>query len=215
MQEMTELKNPPRAKRKRQGTRLFSDTQWSFFGTKCTRAVNKFDGDDDDKDEESGAVEDDFLDDEFMSTRTLEETIMRLLDAGFTPSSPYVHEKLNLVIRKVAERFIQQFRIEVPGSVEVFCVPDLLGILEENEDFLECSKPVFPGPDGVEVEVLVGDILVGRYPCKLPTDVKKVKAVNKLELHQYVDVFILPVKGNHSLTFEFVSGDYDGSKASH
>ncbi|KIJ41942.1 hypothetical protein M422DRAFT_254959 [Sphaerobolus stellatus SS14] len=125
--------------------------------------VNKFYGDDDDKDEESGAVEeDDLLDDEFMSTRTPEETIMRLLDAGLTPSSPYVHEKLKLVIRKVAERFVQQFRIEVPGSVGIFCVPDLLGILEENEVFLECSKPVFPGPDGVEVEVLVGDILVGR-----------------------------------------------------
>ena len=46
--------------------------------------------------------------------------------------------------------------------------------MKEDEISVRSSKCVFKRPDGTMTNVLVGDALVARYPCKLPTDVRKV-----------------------------------------
>lgn len=52
--------------------------------------------------------------------------------------------------------------------------PDTLGILEEGEIFFKHSKNQFRTLDGLGTDVLLGAVLVTRYPCKLPTDIQKV-----------------------------------------
>ncbi|KAI5980409.1 hypothetical protein EDD15DRAFT_1159626 [Pisolithus albus] len=49
----------------------------------------------------------------------------------------------------------------------------------------------FPQPDGTMSHFIVGDVLISRYPCKLPTDVQKVKAVAKPELSNYFDAIAI------------------------
>jgi RNA-dependent RNA polymerase len=53
-------------------------------------------------------------------------------------------------------------------------ITDTDGILEEGEVFFKSSHRLFRNPDGTEIDIYTGDILLTRYPCKLPTDTQKV-----------------------------------------
>lgn len=53
-------------------------------------------------------------------------------------------------------------------------ITDTDGILEEGEVFFKSSHRLFRNPDGTETDLYTGDILLTRYPCKLPTDTQKV-----------------------------------------
>ena len=50
---------------------------------------------------------------------------------------------------------------------------DPMGVLEEGEIYIRSSERLL-GVDGLETNVIVGDVLVTRHPCKVPTDVQKV-----------------------------------------
>jgi hypothetical protein len=52
---------------------------------------------------------------------------------------------------------------------------DTLGILEPGEIFFKHSKNKFRTLDGLGTDVLLGPVLVTRHPCKLPTDIQKVR----------------------------------------
>ncbi|KAF8522755.1 RNA dependent RNA polymerase-domain-containing protein [Hysterangium stoloniferum] len=147
----------------------------------------------DDEDQPSDELVDDVISGDLLNLTSLEETTLRLLDAGFRPQHPFVNGKLKTIVKKVTDRYVDPLEILQPGEV-----------------FLKSSYPVFSGKDGLEVDILLGDVLVTRHPCKVKTDVRKVVAVDKPELHQYTDVILFSVKGNHSLASELGGGDYDG-----
>jgi RNA-dependent RNA polymerase len=123
---------------------------------------------------------------------TLEETVMCLLDSGFTPQNClFLRNKLEKVVKSYVKRYIKSHRIEVPMSASAFIIPgktsgvfvffcaerymlDTLGILEPGEIFFKHSKNQFRTLDGLGTDVLLGTVLVTRHPCKLPTDVQKV-----------------------------------------
>jgi hypothetical protein len=92
-------------------------------------------------------------------------------------------------------------------------------VLAEGELFVKASGRHLQLPDGTCTDILVNvDVLVGRYPCKLPTDIRKVchqltcpkvsaktliardqwKAVYKLEFEELgmTDVIVLPTQGS-------------------
>lgn len=55
---------------------------------------------------------------------SLEETVMYLLEAGFTPQKlPVLKEKLEKVIKPAIKRHIQSYRIDVPMSLTAFIIP--------------------------------------------------------------------------------------------
>jgi RNA-dependent RNA polymerase len=56
---------------------------------------------------------------------------------------------------------------------------DTAGILEPGEVFFKSSKRQFKTPEGMETDIFVGDVLVTRHPCKLPTDIQKVRTMNQ------------------------------------
>jgi RNA-dependent RNA polymerase len=74
-----------------------------------------------------------------------------------------------------------------------------LDCLQEGEIYVRFSEAVVDPVTLDPVSVLTGDVLVLREPTLLPTDVRKVKAVNKIELAMYSDVVIFPSKGKHAL----------------
>lgn len=55
---------------------------------------------------------------------------------------------------------------------------DTYGILEPGEVFFKSSRREFTNPDGSSTDIVVGEILLTRHPCKLPTDIQKVDFVS-------------------------------------
>ncbi|KAF8189916.1 RNA dependent RNA polymerase-domain-containing protein [Mycena galopus ATCC 62051] len=145
---------------------------------------------------------------------SLAETCMALIDSGFVPqSSPVLREKLKqIVLTKIRYRSTH-FRYEVVQSASAFVVPDCWDVLEENEIHFKSSRRQFLNADGLETDAVIGDVLMTRNPCKVPTDVRKVKAVKVNKLHDLVDVIVCSVKGQRRLLDFLAGGDYDGDTA--
>ena len=123
---------------------------------------------------------------------SLEETVMYLIDSGFTPQNcPVLRCKLEKVVKGYVKNYIKTYRINVPMSASAYLIPgidksvvaclllkgllDTLGVLEPDEIFFKHSKNNFRTLDGLGTDVLLGTVLVARHPCKLPTDIQKVR----------------------------------------
>ncbi|KAK0206463.1 RNA dependent RNA polymerase-domain-containing protein [Desarmillaria ectypa] len=119
-------------------------------------------------------------------------------------------DKLHQVIKSAINNYVRSYRIDVPMSVTAFIVPDEDGELEEGEVFFKSSRRNLIGPDGLETDMILGDVLLTRHPCKLPTDVVKWRCVDKPHLRNRTDVIILSVKGLHRAAEILAGGDYDG-----
>ncbi|KII91170.1 hypothetical protein PLICRDRAFT_696285 [Plicaturopsis crispa FD-325 SS-3] len=144
----------------------------------------------------------------------LEETVMCLLESGFTPQNcPVLREKLIKVIEKVIKRYVLNYRIDVPMSCTAFIVPDPYGVLGPDEIYVRSSHSEFNTADGLASDTLVGDVLITRHPCKVPTDTQKVRAVDRPELRMYTDVIVCSVQGYRRFADLLAGGDYDGDKA--
>ncbi|KAJ7145397.1 RNA dependent RNA polymerase-domain-containing protein [Mycena crocata] len=148
------------------------------------------------------------------SPSSLAETVMTLLDAGFTPHSlPVLRDKLKQIVRAKIKYRSQHFRYEITHSASAFVVPDFWEVLEENEVHFKSSRREFQMDGDVETDIVIGDVLMTRNPCKVPTDVRKLKAVKNSKLHDLVDVIVCSVKGQRRLLDFLAGGDYDGDTA--
>ncbi|KAI0082129.1 hypothetical protein K474DRAFT_1655468 [Panus rudis PR-1116 ss-1] len=142
------------------------------------------------------------------------ESVMELLQAGFTPlNNEYVFNELKEIIKTALEKFIKEYRISVAESAEAFIIPDPCGVLGEREIHFKSSQPLKDTLEGFNPNVLTGDVLIYRNPCRLPTDVQKVVAVTHPSLADYSDVIVLPTKGPCSFASLLAGGDMDGDFA--
>ncbi|KAJ6631174.1 RNA dependent RNA polymerase-domain-containing protein [Mycena sp. CBHHK59/15] len=141
---------------------------------------------------------------------SLAETVMTLLDAGFTPQTlPVLRDKLKQIVRTKIKYRTQFFRYQVDHSASAIVVPDFLGVLGENEIHFKSSRREFLTAGGLETDIVIGDVLMTRNPCKVPTDVRKVKGVKCPELCDLVDVIVC----QRRLLDYLAGGDYDGDTA--
>ncbi|KAI8647866.1 RNA dependent RNA polymerase-domain-containing protein [Parasitella parasitica] len=141
---------------------------------------------------------------------SLHESIVRLLDAGFDLSNAYVATRVTMVFRQIMQAITTKYKIEVPQSCTVTCVPDPTGTLEPGEIFLQLSSRRVDEKTGIRAGQILGDVLVTRNPCALKSDVQKVKAVDCTALRMYTDLAIFSIKGETSLASQLSGGDYDG-----
>ncbi|KAJ7054338.1 RNA dependent RNA polymerase-domain-containing protein [Mycena amicta] len=147
------------------------------------------------------------------SPSSLAETVMALLDSGFTPQSlPVLRDKLKQIVRSKIIYRTQTFNFDIQQSAGAFVVPDYLGVLGPEEIHFKSSKREFFQADGFPTDIVLGDVLMTRNPCKVPSDVRKVKAVRCRELYDVVDVIVCSVKGPRRLVDFLAGGDYDGDK---
>lgn len=142
------------------------------------------------------------------------EFVNRLCQAGFKPQSFYpLRSRLQKLLKWTVERRVEELRIEVPLSTYAYCIADPYDVLEPHE--VHCSFSAnWQDPDGnfQESELMETDVLVGRLPALLPSDIQRRKAVYKYELRHFKDVIVFPRKGNMPLAHMLSGGDYDGDK---
>ncbi|OJJ48422.1 hypothetical protein ASPZODRAFT_62883 [Penicilliopsis zonata CBS 506.65] len=140
------------------------------------------------------------------------EYIIRLSEAGFSPRCFLpLRKRLRRFLQEALDRHVDELHIEVPLSTYAYCIADPYGVLQEDEVHFEFSSQ-WQDPHGqFEDNLLDGvDVLVGRLPAHLPSDIQRRRAVWKPELRHFKDVIVFPTKGNTPLAHLLSGGDYDG-----
>jgi hypothetical protein len=142
------------------------------------------------------------------------ETIIRFSEAGFAPRDFYpLRVKLRKFLTWLLNRYVEELKIQLPLSTYAYCIADPYGVLEADEVHFGFSTN-WRDPNGqFEDNLLDGlDVLVGRLPAHLPSDIQRRKAVWKPELRHFKDVIVFSTKGNIPLAHMLSGGDYDGDR---
>ncbi|KAI2083494.1 hypothetical protein LOZ36_005572 [Ophidiomyces ophidiicola] len=141
-------------------------------------------------------------------TESSEQAIL-LLDSGFQPFKlPFLMELLTMFLKDYCT-LLDSLKIKIPESTYAYCIADPYQTLEEDEVHFGFSKPWessgYTDLDGLEV-------LLGRNPAHLPTDIQKRKVAFKKELRHFKDIIVFPTKGKIPLAGMLSGGDYDGDQ---
>ena len=150
---------------------------------------------------------------------SLGEKINFLVEHGFQPKvCRFLNDLCYKAITNYCERLESRMNIEIGQSTYAFMIADPLAILEENEIHLGFSNSFSDNISGFNDTMLNDlDVLVGRLPAHLPSDIQRVRAVFRPELARYKDVVVFSSKPRSatgkSLADELSGGDYDGDKA--
>ncbi|KAF5714427.1 qde-1 RNA-dependent RNA polymerase [Fusarium mundagurra] len=140
-------------------------------------------------------------------------TMSFLADSGFEPRRL---DFLNtMMFNHQKQRWKQmetKLHIKIAKSTSALMTIDFQGVLALNEVQL-CFSPAFD--DGQQTLDDLGgfDVLVGRCPAHLPSDIQKVNAVFKPELRHFKNVIVFSSLGDEPLANKLSGGDYDGDKA--
>ncbi|KAJ5272501.1 RNA-directed RNA polymerase [Penicillium angulare] len=140
------------------------------------------------------------------------EFVVRLSQAGFTPQTFFpLRQKLQKVFQEAIQRRVEELHIPVPLSTYAYCIADPYGVLEADEVHFAFSSN-WQDPDGnfQESELMDTDVLVGRLPAHIPSDIQRRKAVYRSELRHFKDVIVFSMKGDIPLAHILSGGDYDG-----
>ncbi|KAG7091928.1 hypothetical protein E1B28_008320 [Marasmius oreades] len=141
------------------------------------------------------------------------EIIEELLSAGFNPQGcGFLRAKLFGLLKDQIPRKCSKQNWDIEQSAISFAVPDPYGVLGPDEIYFKSSRNEFVGANGLLSSSMTGDVLITRNPCKLPTDVRKVKAVTHPRLDSLVDCIVFPITGKRRLIDFLAGGDYDGDR---
>ncbi|PPR02365.1 hypothetical protein CVT24_011709 [Panaeolus cyanescens] len=141
------------------------------------------------------------------------EYAIELIQPGFMPgSNERLFEKMKYLIENAIDKAVTDCRIPAKHSFGAYVAADPFGILEEGEIFYQFSDIRKHPVTGLPFSILEGDVLVGRYPIRLPSDMRKAKAVNKPQFRNYMNLIIISTKGTRSLASLLAGGDMDGDE---
>ncbi|KAG8743840.1 hypothetical protein FRC10_011307 [Ceratobasidium sp. 414] len=129
---------------------------------------------------------------------TAQEQILGWLQAGFSPTDPWVIEKLVYLQEKLMKAAVKKFRITIPKSLRAHIIPDPIGVLDEGEVFFASGQTLLEDSSGLKKHCLTGPVIV--------------IAVEDYRLWSlgYHDVVVFSTKGDCSLASLLSGGDYDG-----
>jgi hypothetical protein len=171
-------------------------------------------------DDESINVEDSGSEDYNMSgfPENPSERCIQMLQAGFVPSTcPYLAKNLKSVFSTTLKSLFTKFKINISLSRVIICIADPTKTLKPGEVFIQLDKEA--GHDertGLPFGIIEGEVILARNPCRLPSDLVKVKGVKNMELSIYYNVVIFPVNAAKEddlpLAAYLSGGDYDGDK---
>ncbi|KAF8971781.1 RNA dependent RNA polymerase-domain-containing protein [Flammula alnicola] len=144
---------------------------------------------------------------------SLDESALELVQAGFHPAeNKLLYDKLKRIIELTIDSSVKKYRIPIEESLGAFVVPDPLGVLKEGEIYYRFSRPRKDPRTEMLLHILEGEIVLGRYPIRLPSDMQKVRAVDRRELDRWPDVIIISTQGKRSIASLLADGDMDGDE---
>ena len=116
----------------------------------------------------------------------------------------------------LSDAMVRKFKIPVEMSLTGNIVPDAEQILAPDEisvSFSSSRRINIGQPNETTITHLEGSVLVFRSPCKLPTDIRKLKAVYRPQLAYLKDCVVM--SANSALCTRgpgsfLAGGDYDG-----
>ncbi|EWC47499.1 hypothetical protein DRE_00467 [Drechslerella stenobrocha 248] len=140
-----------------------------------------------------------------------------MLESGFTLQEPCLRDWFYETLKAHCDDVKEKMHIRVAKSCYPFCIPDPSGRLKKGQIYLRFSQPRnFVDPKTMlSIDVLQGDVLVGRNPAHFASDIQRVTAVDIPELRHYVDVVVFSTDRDscdQSLASHLSGGDYDGDK---
>ncbi|KAG8899014.1 hypothetical protein FRC00_002043 [Tulasnella sp. 408] len=132
----------------------------------------------------------------------LAEQVVELFQAGFIPSKcSYLASLLKTYLKMEVKRITQGCHIPIKHSAEVFAAP---GTLKPGEVFFRSSQQC----------ALIDDPAISdnifRFPIKVPSDARLVKAVDYPQLRVLTDVLLFSVLEERPQASILAGGDYDG-----
>ncbi|KAL1859561.1 hypothetical protein Daus18300_009562 [Diaporthe australafricana] len=142
-----------------------------------------------------------------------EDVMSFLVDGGFEPMQlKFLQDLVFQMQKRKGDAMKDELHIKIPKSTYAYMLVDFWDVLQPNEVHM-CFSSKFD--DGTtELSDLDGmDVLVGRCPAHLPSDIQKVKAIFKPELRHLRDVIVFSSRGDVPLAAKLSGGDYDGDKA--
>lgn len=128
------------------------------------------------------------------------ECITRLVGAGFGPQSFYpLRVRLQKYSTSLLDRHVEELHIQVPLSTYAYCIEDPYGILAPHEVHFGFSQN-WRNPQGQFEDNLLDnvDVLVGRLPAHVPSDIQRRRVVWRPELRHFKDVIVFFYDGRHS-----------------
>ncbi|KAG8715948.1 hypothetical protein FRC11_012567 [Ceratobasidium sp. 423] len=140
-----------------------------------------------------------------------ETQALGLLQSGFDAKFTPLFNRIESLQKSILFGLDEKCHLHIPHSACALIIPDPLGVLEAGEVFCGFNRPTRDN-SGTDISTVTGPVLVTRNPCILPSDVRKVIAVECPELWTagYTDVIVFSVKGECSLASMLGGGDYDG-----
>ncbi|KAK0747260.1 RNA dependent RNA polymerase-domain-containing protein [Apiosordaria backusii] len=144
-----------------------------------------------------------------------EEILHLLLNGGFDPmQQKYIQDIAWELQKQKCDNLSTKLNIKVGRSAYIYMVVDFWGVLEEGEVHVGFSSKFRDDADDTSYTLLSDcDVLVARSPAHFASDVQRVRAVFKPELHALKDVIVFSAKGNIPLADKLSGGDYDGDMA--
>ncbi|KAF3920105.1 hypothetical protein AA313_de0201467 [Arthrobotrys entomopaga] len=149
--------------------------------------------------------------------KKIDERCIMLFNSGFDLNNSVCKRYFGISLTGHCEQIKKKLHINVLQSCYPFCLADPSGKLKKGEVFLKFgNKSEFIDiKTEFRIDVLKGDVLVGRNPAHLKSDIQKVTAVDIPELHHLTDVIIFaadPDSCDRSLADCLSGGDYDGDR---
>ncbi|KAK0202178.1 RNA dependent RNA polymerase-domain-containing protein [Desarmillaria ectypa] len=129
--------------------------------------------------------------------------LYEMLLAGFDLSEGHLACLLKQFQKRSLDALRMKLHIHVKDSAYLYGVVDELGILEEGHVYI--NLPYQGGPQ-------VGTFLVGRNPAYSPGDLRRLEAVNVLELSHLTNCIVFAGKGRYSEPSQMSGGDLDGDR---
>ncbi|RWS10423.1 RNA-dependent RNA polymerase 1-like protein, partial [Dinothrombium tinctorium] len=127
-------------------------------------------------------------------------------------NEPFFRSVLDTLMARCVYDLKMKARIKVPpdsGRI-MFGVLDDTRLLQYGEVFVQYSDE----EDTSDRKILTGEVLVTKYPCMHPGDVRKLKAVDIPNLHHICDCIVFPSHGARPHPDEMAGSDLDGDEYS-